>query len=122
MSYRLRIADAAQNDIVGILRWSHQQFGPTARQRYETLIKTALRELVAEPMALGSHDRPEIGPGVRSRHLRLSRRKTAGNQAAVGRPRHFILYRIDGDLVVIGRVLHDSMDLSRLAAPDPGDH
>lgn len=121
MSYRLRIADAAQNDIVGILRWSHQQFGPAARQRYEGLIKTALREIAADPTAPGSHDRPEIGPGVRSRHLRLSRRKAAIGPATVGRPRHFILYRIEDDLVVIGRVLHDSMDLSSLTDFDHED-
>ncbi|WP_246103356.1 hypothetical protein [Rhizobium straminoryzae] len=40
----------------------------------------------------------------------------------VRRPRHLILFRsIRPDLVGIGRVLHDSMELSRHLPPDFGD-
>jgi plasmid stabilization system protein ParE len=49
--------------------------------------------------------RPELGDGIRSWHLRNSRTRTTSNE--VRRPRHFLIYRTEDDIVVIGRVLHD---------------
>jgi toxin ParE1/3/4 len=31
----------------------------------------------------------------------------------VRRPRHFVIYRIDNDIAVIGRILHDTVELRR---------
>ncbi len=112
MSYRLRLSAAAERDLLGILRWSQAQFGPSARRRYEALIQAALRGLAGAPTAPGSRQRPEIGTGVRSWHLRLSRDKAVVDGEVVRRPRHFILYRVEGDTVLVGRILHDSMDFA----------
>jgi toxin ParE1/3/4 len=106
-----RISHAATADIVDILAWSHDQFGEQARQRYEKLIATAIRDVVTDPTRSGSIDRPELGDGVRSWHLRGSRHRTAGD--VVRRPRHLLVYRIDNDILVIGRILHDAMELRR---------
>jgi toxin ParE1/3/4 len=106
-----RISHAATADIIDILAWSHDQFGEQARQRYEKLIATAIRDLATDPTRSGSVNRPELGDGVRSWHLRGSRDHTAGD--VVRRPRHLLVYRTDNDILVIGRVLHDAMELRR---------
>ncbi|MFT3663769.1 hypothetical protein [Piscinibacter sp.] len=80
------------------------------------LSAAALRDIAAQPERPGSIDRPELGAGVRSWHLRLSRERAASGP--VRRPRHFLVYRVEPGLVVIGRVLHDAMELARHL--DPG--
>lgn len=106
----LRLSHAAETDIVQILAWSHEQFGPAARERYEALIAAALND-VADRDMLGSVARPDLGEGIHTRHLRQSRARSTG--ATVHQPRHFVVFRVDEDAVVIVRVLHDAMDLPR---------
>jgi toxin ParE1/3/4 len=108
---RYRISHAAASDIVDILAWSQEQFGEQARERYEKLIATAIRDIAAAPTRPGSADRPELGKGVRSWHLRGSRNHTTGG--VVRRPRHFLIYRVEDDILLIGRILHDAMELRR---------
>ena len=111
-----RLTQAAQGDIVDILAWSHEQFGAEARLRYEALMVAAMRDIAAQSGDLGGTSRPELGEGVYSWHLRRSRdRSTSG---PVHRPRHFLLYRLDHEVVVIGRVLHDAMGLRRHLNPE----
>ena len=113
MITRYRITEAAQQDIIEILTWTHAQFGVQARERYEALIAAGIRDASA-PGSSGT-PRPDLGPGVLSWHLRRSRHNTTGD--AVQRPRHFLIYRMDDDTVVIGRVLHDAMELRRHVEP-----
>ncbi len=108
---RYRLTHAAQTDILSILAWSHDQFGEEARQRYEALISAAIRDAAARNDELGRTPRPELGDGVFSWHLAQSRRRSRGGK--VRRPRHFLTCRLDGDVLVVGRVLHDAMDLRR---------
>jgi len=109
-----RLTDAAEVDIIDILAWSETQFGEAARTRYERLIVTALLDIAGEPARPGSLARPELGADVRSWHLRGSRERARGPDGVVQRPRHFLVYRfIDPALIVIGRVLHDAMELER---------
>ncbi len=75
---------------------------------------TALTDLSIDPAKPGSVARPELGDGVRTWHLLLSRDRARDAGAAVLRPRHFLVYRpVDANLIVIGRVLHDAMELER---------
>lgn len=109
-----RLTDAAQADIVDMLAWSHEVFGDAARRRYEHLIVTALRDVASDPLRSGSVAHPELGDDVRSWHLRHSRERARREDGVVQRPRHFLLYRPLGpDLVGVGRVLHDAMDVAR---------
>lgn len=108
---RYRISHAAASDIVAILAWSQEEFGEQARERYEALIAAAIHDIAADPVRPGSIERPELGDGVRSWHLRGSRGDAPGS--TVRRPRHFLIYRTDKDCLVIGRVLHDAMELRR---------
>ncbi len=115
---RYRLSDAAQADVIDILAWTQEQFGEAARLRYESLIVAALRDVATQPDRVGSIERPELGAGVRSWHLRLSRDHVATGAGGVRRPRHFLIYRIDPALLVVGRVLHDAMELARHLDPE----
>lgn len=103
-----RLSHAAQADVVSILAWTHEQFGEGARQRYEVLIATAIDD-AAVPGAPGSSVRPDLGAGVFSWHLSSSRARSPGER--VGRPRHFLVCRWENTVLVVGRVLHDAMDV-----------
>lgn len=117
-----RLSAAAEADIVRILGYSQDQFGKLARLRYEALIVASLRDLAADPMRPASADRPELGFGVRSYHLRHSRERAWIDAARVRRPRHFLLYRFTRpDLVGIGRVLHEGMEIARHLPDGYGD-
>lgn len=112
-SYRLTYS--AQADIVSILAWSQERFGVEASKRYEALIATAIRDAAGREDELGHRPRPELGDGVFSWHLAQSTARSPGG--TVHRPRHFLICRRDGDLLVVGRVLHDAMDLRRHLDP-----
>ena len=115
---RYRLSDAAQADVIDILAWTQQQFGEAARLRYESLIVAAFRDVASQPDRPGSIERPELGTGVRSWHLRLSRDHVGAAAGAVRRPRHFLIYRVEPALLVVGRLLHDAMELARHLDPD----
>jgi len=48
---------------------------------------------------------------VRLYHLRHSRRNVADAKDHVKHPRHFLIFRIKGETLEIGRLLHGSMDI-----------
>ncbi|WP_176593401.1 type II toxin-antitoxin system RelE/ParE family toxin [Sphingobium sp. EM0848] len=111
-SYRL--SASAQADIIDILEWTQARFGDAARERYEVLLATAIRGIAAEPDRPGAVDRPELGKDARTWHLRLSRERARTDVGTVRRPRHFILFRATNpDVLEIGRVLYDAMELER---------
>jgi toxin ParE1/3/4 len=103
MSFRLRISAAAVRDIEQVLAHTLQEFGLRQYEEYKDLIRTALAEIAANPNRPTARLRPELHPNARTFHL-----------ARPGRhARHFLLYRVVGDYVDVGRLLHDSMDLRR---------
>jgi toxin ParE1/3/4 len=108
---RYRLSESTQADVVGILAWTHEQFGEAARLRCESLIVTALRDVAAQPNRLGGIARPKLGAGVRPWRLRLSRHHATTPVGVAHRLRHFIVYRIEPDLLVVGRTLRDAMEL-----------
>lgn len=117
-----RLSAAAQEDIIELLACTDANFGEVARLRYERLLITALLDIATNPERLGSVDRPELGENIRSYHLRHSRERARTKQGIVQRPRHLLLYRfVRTDLVGIGRVLHDAMELERHLPSDFGD-
>jgi len=110
---RYRLSTTAQADLIDLLAWTQRQFGDAARKRYEALLVTALRDISSQPDRSDSVERPELGDGVRSWHLHLSRERARTETGIVRRPRHFLIYRVEHDQVVVGRVLHDAMELAR---------
>lgn len=113
-----RISNAARADIVDILRRSQTQFGDQARQRYQALILTALQDLASTPYRIGSYDRGEVAPGLRSYHLTYSREQAKHTHGTVKSPRHIVFYRMaNDDLIEVVRLLHDTMEV-QLHLPD----
>jgi toxin ParE1/3/4 len=117
-----RLALSAQADIVRLLAYTQKQFGEVARLRYERLLVTSLLDIAASPERSGSVARSELGKNVRSYHLRHSRERARSDIGVVARPRHLLLYRFaSSDLIGIGRVLHDSMEIKGQIPADYGD-
>jgi toxin ParE1/3/4 len=109
-----RISRSAQADIVDLLAWTESNFGEIARLRYEQLLAMGLRDIAADPGRINSISRPDLGQHVRSYHLRNSRERARTEHGIVVRPRHFLLYRLArADLIGVGRVLHDAMEVER---------
>lgn len=107
-----RISNAARADIVDILRLSQTRFGDQARQRYQTLILTALKAVASTPYCIGSHDRDELAPGRRSYHLTYSRQQARHPHGTVKSPRHVVFYRLaNDDVIEVVRFLHDAMEV-----------
>ena len=88
-----------------------------ARLHHESLIVAALCDVAAQPDRPGSIERPELSAGVRSWHLRSSRDHLGAGAGVVRRPRHFLIYRFEPALLVVGRVLLDAMELARHLDP-----
>jgi toxin ParE1/3/4 len=107
----VRLANAAERDIVQILQWTALHFGAAQAKTYSNTISTALCALATGPEIAGSRKRDEIAPGIRSLHV-----------ARLGRKgRHLVLFRVGGEQIIdVVRVLHDSMDLAR-HLPSPND-
>lgn len=119
---RLRLTAPAESDIAALLDWSSERFGAIPRRRYEALVETALRDVAENPLRPGSREERALGAGRRIYHLRHSRDRARTSEGMVQSPRHFVVYRVvSRELVVILRVLHDSMDLARHLPGDNGE-
>ena len=117
--FTLRLSAPAERDIEDILAHSETEFGETARLRYEALLTTALTDLAIDPDRVGVRKRDELGPDVRSYHLLLARDRSRGAHGIVRRPRHLVIFRVIApDILDIGRVLHDAVELANHMPPE----
>ncbi len=92
---------------------SRQQFGTEAERRYRSLIKTALRDLAAEPTRIGVKAVPGHA-GTMSYPLSMSRSHAGSASDKVRLPRHVAYFRLlDADTLLLIRLRHDSMDIDR---------
>jgi toxin ParE1/3/4 len=106
------IAPKARSDIASILAWTENNLGPQSLKRYGKLIATAIAQVAENPELAGSSKRPEIAGHCRTYHLFFSRKSAGRPGDRIRHPRHFLLYRVtESNVVEIGRVLHDSMEL-----------
>jgi len=111
VTFELYLAPEAEADIDDILEWSVTQFGAAIRDGYEELIDVAIRSIVDDPDRAGSHDRIDLGGGVRSLHLMSSRDDVSPNVRKIVKPRHFVIYGQVGNVVQVVRLLHEAMNL-----------
>jgi toxin ParE1/3/4 len=117
-----RLTETAEADILDLLAHTQANFGEIARLRYGHLLDTALRDIAADPNRRGSIAQPDLGQGVRIYYLRHSRERARTEHGIVQRPRHLLLYRhVSVDLLGVGRVLHDAMDIARHVPREFGD-
>lgn len=95
------LSEDADADIDSILLWTQEHFGSRQAHAYNERIAATLAALSRDPLPPTSKARDgDVGVGFRTVHL--------GRRA-----RHFVLYRAEDECVLIVRILHDSMDLSR---------
>jgi toxin ParE1/3/4 len=106
--WRVRLSEAAERDVVAILRWTAVQFGRRQARAYRRTLIAALTDLSDDPYLPDSHPRDEIQAGLRPLHVARKGR----------RGRHFVLYRILEPTIDIVRILHDSVDLGRHVPDD----
>jgi len=100
---------------VNCLRWSYEQFGAVAAQRYRVLIQVAIMAILKDPQCSGSKAFPGKVDHVRLYHLRHSRNQAPVDGLIVKTLRHFLVYRhtdsklADSRLELL-RLLHEKMD------------
>jgi len=113
--FKARPSAKSDRDFSDILKWSLREFGESAALRYKVLLEQALADIQVAPFRPGSQDRSDLAPGVRTYHVRFSRRRARVVAGPVRNPRHFLVYRVredDGEIDVL-RILHESCDLPR---------
>lgn len=98
-------AGPAERQLHDILEEREENFGPAARERYESLVLRALEDLLDNPAR----------PGVRQvagrlhYHLRHSRTRVPNERGRVGAPRHLIVARVVGRDPLVLAFGHDGM-------------
>ena len=109
---RFRLARPAQIDLANILATSAERWGAEGRQRYAAVLAAAMRQVADQPEGPLTKKRPELRSGLRSFHVRYTRR--SAEDATVRRPVHVLYYRVAQEGVIeIIRVLHERMEPSR---------
>ena len=106
---QFRLTRSAEADLARILAVSAERWGIDARRRYEALLFDAIQQLVAQPDGPLTRKRSDVGPRLRSFHVRHTRREP--RRERVRRPVHVIYYRaIQPEVIEIVRVLHERME------------
>jgi toxin ParE1/3/4 len=117
---RFRLTQSAETDLGRILTVSAERWGTEARLRYEALLFDAFQQLAARPEGPLTRNQSDVGPHLRSFHVRHTQRQPRGEH--VRRPVHVIYYRaVQPDVVEIVRVLHERMEPTRHLGAVPGE-
>ena len=102
--WRVRLAEQAELDVLGITLWTVENFGAQQAQAYAQTLSLALEALHDGPEVLGVTVRDDLGLGVRTLHVARQGRKG----------RHFVVFRAAPEQTIeVLRLLHGSMDLAR---------
>jgi toxin ParE1/3/4 len=102
--WRVRLAEQAELDLLGITLWTVENFGAQQVQVYAQTLSLAIEALHDGPEILGATVRDDLGLGVRTLHVARQGRKG----------RHFVVFRaVPEQTIEVLRLLHDSMDLPR---------
>jgi toxin ParE1/3/4 len=109
---RYRLSDPAKVDVAAILRRSEELHGKVARTRYRACLTAAMRRVATDPEGRSTVDCSEIDSGLRSFHIRHSRKES--REAPIADPVHVLFYRVtEPGPVEIIRVLHERMEPTR---------
>ena len=117
MTFQLDLGEDAEADIDGILEWSVFRFGAAIRDGYQALMMATFASIARNPELPGSHDRSDLGHGLRTLHMRACRDEVRPSVRRITNPRHFVVYRQAGEVVQVVRLLHDAMDVSAQHIP-----
>ena len=113
MHRQLRVSDFAKSDMEDIWYWTAIRYDADQAVKYQALLDQALDDLRLDPERASSIPRPELGLGVRSYHIELSKFRSG---TGIKSPRHVIVYalRRAGEVYIL-RIVHDRMDLRQQA-------
>ena len=117
MTFQLDLGEDAETDIDDILEWSVFRFGAAIRDGYQALMMATFASIARDPEVPGSHDRSDLGLGLRTLHLRACRDEVSPAARRIANPRHFVVYRQTGEVVQVIRLLHEAMDVSAQRIP-----
>jgi len=111
---RYRLTGDADAQIRNILRDTKRLFGNEQVARYAGIIEEGIAFIAEDPTRTLTHEREEIGAGVRSFHLRLVSRRRSGAS-------HILYYKVlaktDGEAeVAVFGVLHEAAEPRRRLA------
>ncbi|HEY3846958.1 MAG TPA: type II toxin-antitoxin system RelE/ParE family toxin [Acetobacteraceae bacterium] len=111
-----QLTEAADHDVVDILRETARRFGPFQRAKYAEIIGKSVRIVADDPERPGSRRRDDLVPGLRSLHLEIAARR----RGAASHVLYYLRGRLnDGsDGVIIARVLYDGMEPLRHLSRD----
>lgn len=102
--WRVRLAEQAEQDLLGITHWTIDNFGVRQSEVYAQTLSLAIEALHDGPDVLGVQVREDIGPGMRTLHVARHGQKG----------RHFVVFRPAPEQTIdVLRLLHDSMDLAQ---------
>lgn len=104
-----RLTRVAEREVASLLDHSQTRFGEAAADRYQALLLTAFSLLRRDPLNVATHA-IEGRPQDRRFHLRSVQQT---RPKSVKSPRHIIIFRVDGETVVVLRVLHERRDFER---------
>lgn len=109
-----RLARPAEAQIHAILAWSQERFGDQVRERYAALLVKAMEDVAADPERISVSwkrlGRMEVG----LYHIGHSREHVGAWPGRVGRPRHYLVFRVGQDRIVdILGFIHERMLLGR---------
>ena len=94
----IRYFPAARQDIKNALKWSAENFGPAALDRYKQLLGVAIAEIHDNPQLIHSYEVAGLQAGIRLYHIRHSRKRAAVHDQIVGSPRHFVVYMVSNEI------------------------
>lgn len=87
-----RLTPAALRDLESIWQYTAQQWGEAQAERYVDALHASFATIAHAPLAAPACD-----------HIRTGYRRQ-------GVQRHAVYYRLDADVVIVVRVLHERMD------------
>jgi toxin ParE1/3/4 len=92
---RLELSREADGDIVDMLLYGAEEFGWVAAEAYVASFDARFDRLIDHPQIGMAH--PEIRAGLRS----------------IPHRSHRIYYSVDGEVIIVQRILHQSVDVVR---------
>lgn len=109
-----RLSAFAEAQIEEVLERSQEKFGGITRERYATLLVTAMQDVADEPNRQLISWKRASSANVGVYHIRDSRKHVSDPPGPVGEPRHYLIFRIgrDGVVDILG-FIHDSMLFDR---------
>ncbi len=117
---RIRLLGDATRSIADVLRYTIEEYGETGVERYAALIGQAISDFGADPSSQAIRPIGKRGGRSLLRYdLVSSKQNVPSGIGRVARPRHFLVGRLDGDMLRILFIAHDGMSPENVLRRSP---